>query len=540
MVTAVKGRDLEPTSLRFGAGLNTRASEDEIDDRECSAGQNFLLDLDNRELRNRPPFDLAGTAPNGLSINGFAQLTKVDGTRSTLVQAGTVVYEWDGSNFTSVGSVASGSKIRGRLEQNWPLTDIVIITDLEKLQPVMQWDGSSFIEMPHNLTGDFLSKYCWVSGERAYFANVISNGTDTPSILVASKVSDNENLSVSNRPSSSLGADDPFYLVTPDLKAINGLSEAFGRFITSTVKGKIFKLEGSSAKDFLITDLHPDSGVSGDEAMAFIGNDVIYGRQGRIETLARTDQFGDVETDDISRMISNAVEGYEGWTIAFNKRLQRVYCFPEGEAECWVLEKSILDEGTRNQTARALTGKSAVSPWALWRTDHPMSFLPTAVMNFYDPLDGLEYVFMGDASGNIYRLEGSGTLGDGGNTAISMSRTSKLFTFPLDVDVFDVQGWIEYRKSEAFDLTITLLWAGLSVFNETITINATGISDRPVYSGGLYYNDESYYSAPFAGRFIREKLGIAGKSSEFQIRLSVSTVNSYRIREIRLRVQAAS
>src|SRR5690242_15269983 len=129
MVTAVPKKDFSVT-LRFGYGLNTRASEDEIDPREASAGQNFILDLENREFRNRPPFDLVSTAPNGGSIDGFAQLLKADGTTSMLIQAGTTVYKFDGSTWTSVGSVASGTRMRGPLSANWTLADKVIITDL--------------------------------------------------------------------------------------------------------------------------------------------------------------------------------------------------------------------------------------------------------------------------------------------------------------------------------------------------------------------------------------------------------------------------
>lgn len=539
MVGAIKGRDIDPIVLKFGAGVNSRASEDEIDPRECSDGANFLLDLDNRELRPRPPFDLVSTAPNGGAINGFAQLVKIDGTTSTLVQAGTEVYEWDGTNFTSVGSVSSGAKIRGRLEQNWSLDEVVLITDIAGIHPVMQWDGTDFEEIAHGLTGDFVAKYCVVSGERAYFGNVVSNAVSTPHMLVASKISDYTNLSTSNKPSDAIGADDPFFVLTPDLRPINGLCEAFAKFIISSKKGRLFKLEGSTSNDMQITDLYQDSGVTGDESLVFIGNDIAYGRQGRIETVQRTESFGDVETDDISRPISDLLETYTGWTGAFNKRLQRAYFFPDDVSECWVLQKSLLDENTRTSSARALTGKATISPWMLWTTNHPFSFLPTAVMNMYDPDDGLEYVFVGDSSGNIYKLEGAGE-GDGGTTSVQMERTSKLFTLPLDVDAYDLQGWIEYRKDAAFTVTISVLWAGTAIWNETITVSETGITDRPVYSGGLYYSGGNFYSAAFSGRFVREKLGIAGKASEFQIKVSVDTSNSYRIREIGLRFQAAS
>ena len=118
--------------LKFGGGLHTRASEDEIDAREASAGQNFLLDIENRELRNRPPFDLIGTVSNASEIRGGGSLLKSDGTVSTLFQAGTAVYEWDGlTAFTSKGTVNATAKLRGHWRtHNWTLDDKLLLTDL--------------------------------------------------------------------------------------------------------------------------------------------------------------------------------------------------------------------------------------------------------------------------------------------------------------------------------------------------------------------------------------------------------------------------
>ena len=42
--------------LQFGGGLATVKSENEIKDRECSNGENFVLELDNSHFRPRKPF----------------------------------------------------------------------------------------------------------------------------------------------------------------------------------------------------------------------------------------------------------------------------------------------------------------------------------------------------------------------------------------------------------------------------------------------------------------------------------------------------
>ena len=134
----------------FGGGLASAINPAEIDVRECIEGQNFRLALDEIDMRPRKSFDLAGTATNAEPINGFAELIKTDGSVTTLVQAGTVVYNWDGaSSFTSVGTVESGARLRGTRFSTSLLDDMVIISDLAKKTAVKTWDGSSFADLSH-------------------------------------------------------------------------------------------------------------------------------------------------------------------------------------------------------------------------------------------------------------------------------------------------------------------------------------------------------------------------------------------------------
>ena len=134
--------------LTFGAGLNSRTSETQIDPRECADGQNFGLDIENGLFFRRKPFDLVATAPNAGEIRGWAQVEKADGTLGTVIQAGGNVYDWDGdSTFNLLGTVNSGAKIRGRSHQNFILSDIVIITDLNLQENVLQYDGTTLSEI---------------------------------------------------------------------------------------------------------------------------------------------------------------------------------------------------------------------------------------------------------------------------------------------------------------------------------------------------------------------------------------------------------
>lgn len=518
--------------LNFGAGIHSRASEEDIDIRECASGHNFDLDLQNREFKNRKPFDLIGVAPNTAEIRGFATLLKTDGSVSFLVQAGDTVYEWDGATtFTSVGTVDASAQLRGRLEHNWQLDDKVLITDLNLKEPVKEWDGTTLSDISFQRdnsgslvpwTGEFKAKYCFVSDERVFFANVKDNTTLLPHMIVGSKRSDYTLLSVANRPSDSLSDEDPFYLIVPDYRPINGLVEAYGTVVVSSKKGSMFNLTGSGASDFAFDQLYPRSGASGDQSMTYVGNDIFYGREGRIESLASTDKFGDVETDDLSKDISDLIEDFDQWTLVYNSRTQRVYCFPTDESLCWVYHKPLTDSG--------------FSPWSKWITNHPFGFRPTAVMNMLDPIDGLEYVFMGDANGNIYRLEGNGNK-DGDAYTVPCERLSRLISMPVDQEGFDIQGWIKYRKNEPATVNIRFEYAGVNIFNETITVTLPAITDRVVYGGGFYYSDGNYYGSTFSGRLTRQKFAVPGRSTDFQIRVSIEGIYDFNITEVGLRVQ---
>lgn len=518
------------TIIQFGGGVHSRASEEDIDPRECSSGQNFNLDPQNREFRNRKPFDLIGQVPNGAEIRGFVNLLKADGSVSLLVQAGDTVYEWDGaSTFTSRGTVAATAKLRGKLEHNWQLDDKVLITDLNLVDVVMEWDGTTLSDVTFTSEdgstafGTFRARYCTVSNERAMFSNIYDNGTAFPHLIIGSLRGDFSIISVNQRPSSSLSEEDPFFLIQPDYRYINGMVEAFGLVATSSKKGSMFKLTGGSAKDFAFEELYPRSGASGDEAVAYVGNDIAFGRQGRIESLISTDKFGDVDTDDISNDIFDLIEDFDDWTIVYNSRNQRIYCVPAGQKQIWTYHKSV----------------QGISQWSKWVTAHSNEFASTAMMNMLDPADGLEYVFFGDANGNFYRLEGTGVNGDGGLNNITSERLSPLIKAPLNAQSYNFEGWISYRVGNAQTVILTFEYRGESIFNESITITIPVVSNRKVYGGGHYYNNNEGYGS-FTGRLTRQPITVPGGGNEFQVRASVEGTEDFRISEIGFRFKAAT
>lgn len=534
MVLKAGPKDFDVT-LRFGGGLHTRASEEEIEDREAADGSNFLLDLDTKELKPRRPFDLIGTVPNAQQIRGGGSLLKADGTVQAFIQGGNKVYEWDGSSFNAspvLATVNSSAKLRGHWRtHNWTLDDKLLVTDLSLIETVKEWDGGStmsavaFKSTPSTSFGNFFAKYCSVSNERAVFAHVKDGGGTFPHMIVGSLRGDYSRISVADRPSSSLSEEDPYFLLTPDLRPINGLVESFGTTIVSTQMGKLFNLSGASSKDFAFSDFYAGSGAAGEESLAYVGNDVIYGRQGRIESVSDTDRFGDSEADDITKEIADQVRAYTGWLTCYNSRLNRVYLFPTGISECWVFNTSMRG--------------GDLSPWMRWVTSHSLAFQPTFGMSMLDPSDALEYVNMGDAQGNLYRLEGSGTSGDGGTTSIITEFESKLFSLPLDMEAYNVQGYIKYRKNEALSVELIFEYAGKSIFNQSITVNLPAAERGPVYSGGSYYSNGEYYGS-ISGRLSRQPIYVPGQGNEFQIKVRAISDNDFSITEIGLRFTAAN
>jgi hypothetical protein len=517
--------------IKFGGGLHTRASEDEIEDREAADGYNFILDAENKELRPRPPFDLIATVPNAAAVRGGASLIKADGTVSTLFQAGTKVYEWDGqTTFTEEATVSADARLRGHwFRHNWELTNTVIITDLALVETVKSWNGTSWASVAFEDTngdpfGNFYAMYCNVSDERALYSGC-RDATTNKHMMVGSERGDYTVVSVDDRPSSSLSEADPFFLLTPDLRAINGHIEAFGVNLVSTTKGQLFQLTGTSAKDFAFEEFYPGSAASGAESLAYIGNDVIYGRAGRIESVRDTDRFGDAENDDLSMKISNVVSGYTGWRSVYNSRLNRVYIFPDGVSEVWVFQTALIG--------------GEVSPWMRWTTAHSLAFQPTFVMAMLDPIDGLEYVFMGDSLGNIYRLEGTGENGDGGTNAIETQWLTKLLSAPLNAQTFNVEGYIKYRKDEAFSIDLTFEYAGENIFSEALTINVPAVAGRNYFSNGVHYGGGFYYGS-IAGKLSRQPFFPPGQANEFQVRVRVQTEKAWAVNEIGLRFNAAS
>lgn len=517
--------------LRFGGGIHSRPPEDEIDIRECATGRNFTLDVRDHDFHPRPPFDNVGTTPNAGAIRGMGQLVKQNGDTSFLVQSAGNIYEWDGiGTFTLAGTCDASAMLRGWRWHNFTLDDVLVLTDLNGVNPVLTWNGKTLQEMPHNLPGDFFARYCFVRDERAWYANV-RNFVAVPHMIVGSKRSDYKTISISDRPSTSLSDEDPFFFLTPDLRAVNGLVGALGTVVVSSLgpDGNLYNISGQSAQDYTIDDFYAGSGALGVEGLAYVGNDILYGRQGRIESLVSTDRFGDVESDDLSLAIGDTVAGFKRWRIVYNSRLDRVYCEAVGESQTWVLHKGMVG--------------GPLSPWSKWTTAHALAFNPVCMMNLLDPVTGLEYVWMGDTSGNLYRLEGTGLSGDAGSENVVAERVSGLMSAPLDSEAYEIEGWVKYRKADyASTLTLTFEFAGQTLFDQELTITLPAGTGGVYFGGGssqAYFGGSFYFGLPFGGRVTRKRFPVPGQGNEFQIRTRVEGTADFRINEIGVRFKAA-
>lgn len=394
----------DPVVLTFGGGVNARQRSADIDIEECTEGQNFDLNYQSSVLKGRRQIGIVAAPPNGEPIRSFIQLVKPDGTLSTIVQAGGTVYAWDGANeFTEVGTVSPDARLRGPIDSNFTLDAFIIIADLAKIENVKKWNGETFQDLEHNLGVDFKAKYVSIQKERAIFANVKTGTADTSHVILGSKIGDSEILTITDRPASGLGFDDPFFIPTPDLRPINGLVFFANSFLFSTERGRLYVLSGKDAQDFAIEDFHAGSAVSGDEAMVNIGNDVAMGLPGRIETLSGVLEFGDVETNDASWWISPLLDGTFGekvtsWALAYDQPGQRVFCFPNTGDEVWVLHKSLL-----SGPKRLLSGpkRKDISPWSRWvASDELGGFNPTAIGNIFDSNENPRLISTSPAASN--------------------------------------------------------------------------------------------------------------------------------------------
>lgn len=483
-------------SLTFEGGLNEQ-DVSTVDPSECVQGYNFELGNLNTHFNPRKPFDLLGTSTNASAINGFIQLIKNDDTETTLVQSGDTVYSWNGTTgFTSKGTVSASSRLRG---VTWELGGYSVIVDTAKQTVVKQWDGTSLTTLTTGLGTNLYAKYGVVHLGRVWLFNV-KTSSDTPHLLVASAFETPTSYDTSKRAqdSSFTTGNEAFYMLTPDLQPINGVSLFYNTLIISTEKGRIWKLTGVDSTDFAWEPFYAGSAAIGTETMSNIGDDVVYMKKdGVIESIRSTQTFGDVKTDDLSSFIRDTTDGLTSCITVYDQSRQKVYFF-SGSNKLLVLFKEML--GMKGDSGQV------VSPWSVYRTSHSSSFSTNAAIYMRQPGGSNYYVYFGDSSGNIFQLDGT-SAGDAGDTVIEASRKSAFFQkltddFKniIDPQTDSIRGRVYYRRVADCDLLMDFEWADdFSVNRCTVPLNGPAQSDDASYfSGSSYFGGLFYFNTGFA------------------------------------------
>lgn len=506
--------------ITFEGGLNERGDQG-IDLREAASGFNFELGLNINYLRPRDAFDHYATAPLTTSaITGFAQLIKRDDTETTLVVNGANVYNVSGSapTFTSVGTVTEGSKLR---DTYWSLGDYLVLTDITKTTVVKKWDGATFSTLTTGLGTDLYAKYGVVHYGRVWLFNVKTT-TDTPHLMVASAFEDPESYDTSARApftTSTATGNEAFYMLSPDLRPINGVTVFYNELIISTERGRLYKLTGSDANDFRWVPFYQGSAAIGNETMVNIGNDVAFMREGgAIDLLSATQNFGDVRADDVSRWIPDSVIGLTDGIAEYDQFRQKVYWFVQTGGIGSVL--TLFKDNMGGQ----------LSPWSVYKTDHLSDFVTSAVKYMRKPGTTDYFVFFGDSTGKIFYLPGSGE-GDGEtNTPIQVIRRTRL----IEVDGVNniALGIVQYRRLNSVSLNVTLDWGedyGVSL--ATIPLKGPTLESGAYYGGDFYYSGDFYYNQgfQFEDKPSRRSFSNIGIGDTFTVEVSTYTEKEYQV-----------
>lgn len=504
-------------NISFGGGLNNQ-DDFNIDPRECADGHNFLLDKVAGSFRPRPPQDLIDTATNASEIRGMGQLIKSDDTQFQFVQAGSAFYNWNFSTFTSLGSVNSASRLRST---TWSLDNFGVVTDLDLTTPVKKWDGSTLVNLTHGIAGvtDLYAKYSVVKDNRAWLFNIRTDSDYSRHVILVSAFEDAEDYDNSARAIQGTFAtgNEAFFMVSPDLKPINGVAFFFNSIIISTESGKLYRLTGDGPENYAFVDYYSGSTAVGDESIANTGNDVVYMKQGgAIDSLAATDSSGDVSADDLSRWIPETVRGLSSCLTVYDQSRQQVLFFA-GE-NLLVLDKEVLF--TTN-----------LSPWMVWTTRIPNGFSTESAL--YLRKDNGEYtVYWGDSIGNIYDLNGTGVDGDSSTYSVQATRTTRILNEEDTINDI-LHGRIEYRRKGACDMEMQFDWSEAyatttcSVPLKGPIIN-TGTNFWNSSSDDIYWNESEYWNEGGVEDFKVSTSGFtaSGKGLSYILKTTIdSTVN---------------
>jgi hypothetical protein len=510
---------------------------------ECSEGANFDLEAFRTSFVPRSCYDLKGTAPNAGKLTGLLQLVKRDGTETTLTVNGSKAYLWDGaSSFTDKGSLTTDALLRG---EYWSLGEYLVITDLNLNNVLKTWDGTTFGDMTHTgVAGNLYAKFAIVHLNRVWLFNIKQGSTSYPHMILVCKFEDPTNWDISTRggPTTVGGGVfvtglEAFYLLTPDLKPINGVCLFQNQLIFSTDKGRIWSLTGSSAATFQVLDFSDTSPAIGTETVISMGSDVILPRQGNAITLLyATQAYGNVLQANVAHWIPTTLAAVSSYNqIVYDITNQRVLFFVNGKV--LVLYKDILA-----QDRGALV--AGPSPWSVYTTQDSTAFNTLAAKYMLRPGTSTYSVFFGDSAGRIFDLYGTGTTGDAGSSSNTVQASRR--TRHIGVEVLNpwpymeenLTGRVVYRRNVEVDLTVTLDWDDeYNTTHNVVRLQGPAANDAsPYFGGSFYYGGTSYYNqGSLATRRVSSiNINPGGKGPGFYMTVSANTGAPFQVDHIEL------
>lgn len=472
--------------LTYGGGVNELSDEDTSLE-ECISGQNFELNVGNRQFKPRPPFDFQVQADDvsgtvDATIRGIMQLEKRDGETSSLIVAGERVFRWDGSSDLGdpIAMVSAGGLFK---DTYWSLDDLSIITDINLQNRLKVWNGVSFSDLTTNTTNAIRAKYALVHNGRVWLANIMDGNTSLPHLVLASAFENHELYDPGTRAGDNgFTGDEAFFLASPDLRPINGFDVFQDEIVISTDQGRLHRLSGLDSTTYGFVSYYAGSAAIGDQSFSNIGNDLVYLRAGGVvESLIATDTSGDVTANDISIKVPKSFEKQENAIVVYDQTLQKVYFFVNGKV--MVLFKDLLSPNPFN----------SISPWSIYRTTHPSQF--NAISAKYMRVPGQKdfTVYWGDDQGNVFNMNGGGA-GDAGTNSVVSRRKTPLIALNWKPP-FNVR--LQYRQRSEVNVNLEFTFGEeLATRNCPITLKAATLDTlvRNFYNGNKYYNDEAYYA----------------------------------------------
>jgi len=515
----------------FGGGLNEQVTPNLA---EAAYGSfNFELSKDSYRLRPRLPIDLEGTVPSAEEITGLMQLVKRTGAETTLVQAKGNVYRWAGSStFTAIGTCDTASRLR---DTYWSLDDYLVITDLNKTTPVKKWDGTTFSTLTTGLGATLYAKYGIVHRGRVWLFNV-KTSIDTPHLLVGSSFENPTTYDTTKRATvAGTTASDAFYMLTPDLKPINGVALFQDLLVISTEGGRLYKLTGSDATDYAWKDFYVGSAAVSEEAMANIGNDVIYMRDGgNIDLFMSTQNYGDVATDDLSRWIPRTVKNLTASITVYDRVNQKVFFFVGDRV--LVLFKDLLYGGALVDETGA---KQPLSPWSVYKTLETSNFSTKAAKFMRRPGTTTWTVLFGDSAGRILNMNGTGQSGDSATKNVQTVRKTRLIDERDKIDFLRhvTRGNVRYRRVAETAFNLDFDWGDeYQVSTVSLTLAGPPSSDSNYFGGAVYFGGTTYFGQgfAFADKISHQNFSPTGKGPGVFMTVSTETTSQYQVDHVEL------